>query len=460
MNKLFFFLSCSMFFICMGCGSNEPNQVTSNGEWHSIFNGENLDGWKRLNGSAEFVVEDGVIVGTTKRGEPNTFLATERDYSDFALQFEFLLDTFINSGVQIRSNSLSDYQNGRVHGYQVELDPSSRQWTGGIYDESRRGWLYPMQLHPDGGGSTFKVGDWNKVYVEAVGDEIKTWVNDVPAAFLVDDFTDEGFIALQIHSVDRPELNGRKIMWRNIQVKTGNFDRKPGDFGYVVNTKPNSLTEAQRQMGWIELFSGQSTDAWRAAHATEFPSSGWKIEDGALMVEESGGEESAFGGDIVTKDEFSSFEFELEFMLSEGANSGIKYFVTEEYDQTEGSAIGLEYQLLDDEEHPDAKMGRDGNRTLGSLYDLMTAEKPARFLRPPGEWNHARIVVKKDNTVEHWLNYVKILKYKRGSSQFNSLVKESKYKDWQGFGLADQGHILLQDHGNHVKFRSIRVRNI
>lgn len=460
MNKLFVYLASSMFLISMGCGSSESDQVTNDGEWHAIFNGENLDGWKRLNGSAEFVVEEGVIVGTTKRGEPNTFLATERDYKDFALQFEFLLDTFINSGVQIRSNSLSDYQNGRVHGYQVELDPSSRQWTGGIYDESRRGWLYPMQLHPNGGGSTFKVGDWNKVYVEAVGDEIKTWVNDKPAAFLVDDMTDEGFIALQVHSVDRPELNGRKIMWRNIQVKTGNFERQTGDFGYVVNTRPNSLSEAQKQMGWIELFNGQSTDAWRGAHATDFPSTGWKVEDGTLMVEESGGEEAAFGGDIVTKDEFSSFEFELEFMLSEGANSGIKYFVTEEYDQTEGSAIGLEYQLLDDENHPDAKMGRDGNRTLGSLYDLMTAEKPARFVRPPGEWNHARIVVKKDNTVEHWLNFVKILEYKRGSSQFKSLVQESKYKDWQGFGLADQGHILLQDHGNHVKFRSIRIRNI
>lgn len=218
----------------------------------------------------------------------------------------------------------------------------------------------------------------------------------------------------------------------------------------------NTLTAQEKQQGWELLFDGSSTDHWRGAHKEQFPEKGWKVEDGALVVIESGGRESQNGGDIVTKEEFSDFHLKLDFKLTEGANSGIKYFVTEGYD-SQGSAIGLEYQILDDEKHPDAKQGNngEGTRTVGSLYDLIAAKD--KKVNPIGAWNQAEIVVK-GNHVEHWLNGEKVLEYERGSDQYQQLVKNSKYNKFNNFGLAEEGHILLQDHGNRVYFKNIKIR--
>ncbi|MBV6647532.1 MAG: DUF1080 domain-containing protein, partial [Cyclobacteriaceae bacterium] len=158
------------------------------------------------------------------------------------------------------------------------------------------------------------------------------------------------------------------------------------------------------------------------------------------------------------------FELELEFMITEGANSGIKYFVDPNLNKGAGSAIGCEFQILDDKKHPDAKKGVAGNRTLGSLYDLMTAKNlsnPAsskeRMFKGIGKWNKARII-SRNGEVEHWLNNEKALEYDRFSHMFEALVNYSKYKDWPNFGRWPEGHILLQDHGNTVHFRSIKIR--
>ncbi len=219
----------------------------------------------------------------------------------------------------------------------------------------------------------------------------------------------------------------------------------------------NVLTDQEKQEGWILLFDGQSTDHWRGAHKDHFPEQGWKAEDGNLMVMESDGAESRNGGDIVTKDEYSNFDLSLDFKITEGANSGIKYFVTESYD-SKGSAIGLEYQVLDDQRHPDAKLGNNGKgtRTIGSLYDLIAADSQ-KNVNPIGSWNHAEIIVQ-GNHVEHWLNGQKVLSYERGSDQYKKLVNNSKYKDYKDFGLANEGHILLQDHGNRVYYKNIKIR--
>ena len=221
---------------------------------------------------------------------------------------------------------------------------------------------------------------------------------------------------------------------------------------------PNTLSAREKKDGWHLLFDGKTMNGWRGAYMDSLPKKGWEVRDGMLIVRESGGGEAAFGGDIVTVDEYSNFELKVDFRLTPGANSGIKYFVTEQLPKTPGSAIGLEFQLLDDENHPDAKLGVGGNRTIGSLYDLIPP-LAGKVVNPVGEWNHARILAK-NNHIEHWLNGKKVVEYERGTQIYRALVQKSKYAVYPGFGEAAEGHILLQDHGNSVSFRNIKIREI
>lgn len=455
--SIFIILSASLVF-----GGAMPLLAQNNDKgWVSLFDGKTFSGWKRVAGDASYAIDNGMIVGTTIAGTPNTFLRTEKEYGDFVLELEVKIDdTTSNSGIQFRSRFDANGNNGKgkVYGYQYELDPSSRAWTGGIYDEGRRDWLYPLMLNPSA-QKAFKQGAFNKVRIECTGHEIKTWINDVAAAYLVDTVDAKGLIALQVHGIGTNKaLEGKKIYWKNIRIKAGNFSPTPFPEGvYVVNTIPNTLASYEKKSGWKLLFNGVNSDGWTGAYKPSFPQYGWEVSNGVLKVLSSEGKESTNGGDIVTTEQFSAFDLSFDFKLTPGANSGVKYFVTLSENNT-GSAIGLEYQLLDDAAHPDAKLGRDGNRTLSSLYDLIAAKQQQRFIHKIGEWNTGRIVVYPNNHVEHYLNGIKVLEYERGSQAFRDLVAISKYKIWDHFGEAPKGRILLQDHGNEVSFRSIKIR--
>ena len=447
----------SLVMLC-ACNTNDG--------WDILFNGRDLSGFKQLNGQAPFRVEDGMLIGQSITGQPNSFLCTEKDYGDFILEFETLCDDGLNSGVQFRSLSLPEYQNGRVHGYQCEIDPSDRAWSGGIYDEARRGWLVTL-LDNEAGRNAYKSNDWNHYRIEAIGNLIRIWLNGVNTANLYDNETLTGFIAFQVHGIgNNTALEGTEIKWKNIRILTDNLEAnlKQGILAPEVNTIPNFLSDNEKAAGWRLLFDGTTTNGWRGAHKETFPESGWKVTDGQLIVLKSDGGESTNGGDIVTVDEFTAFELSVEFKITAGANSGIKYFVTEA-EKPSGSAFGLEYQILDDRGHPDANQFTSfpGSRTLASLYDMIPALN--KRVNEVGNWNRAVLKVFPNNHVEHWLNGFKTLEYERGSAEFRELVEGSKYaipvyNEHGRFGEASKGRLLLQDHGDEVAFRSIKVREL
>ena len=419
-------------------------------DWQPLFDGETLDGWRNPYDWGEAWVENGEI---RLRADEKFFLVTDTTYSDFVFEGEVRVpDTSSNSGFMIRAN----VEPNRVYGYQAEVDPSARQWAGGLYDEGRRGWLHPAkddaaagEAFRQGPGTALDPDAWNQYRVRAEGDSLKIWVNGEMATAYRDSMNSEGVIGIQHHGEA-----GKVYRFRNLRVR-------PLD-GSGASAQ-NTLTDQEQAEGWQLLFDGQDLAGWTGLGTGAVPEGHWTVEDGAIHKVESGQVPTAAdgqpleGGDIMTEATYDDFELKWEWKVTEGANSGVKYNVSEEMStahEPERAALGFEYQVLDDERHPD---GEDPTHRTSALYDMIPADSSKKTVRPPGQWNASRLVFQ-GNHGEHWLNGQKVVEYDLDTPRFDSLLAASKYADIEGFGDRRAGHIVLQDHGDSVWFRNLKLR--
>lgn len=379
----------------------------------SLYNGKDLDGWIPRGGYQSFEAQGDKIVGKVIQGSPSTYLCTKReDYGDFILAAELFWVENSNSGVMIRARHKPGDKYEVVYGPQVEMEGfSPRGWSGGIYGQSFGAWRYPLWLdaHKEA-RQALNEGQWNRVTILCDGPTVKTWINGTPAAHWVNDEHLTGLIGLQIHSGQKGEVH-----FRNIKIRE-------------LNTSPE-----------IDLFASGDFSDWTQVNGAPV-GKGWEIEEG--VIHRSG----LKPGDIITREHFDDFDLRFEWKIAKGGNSGVKYRAR--------GRLGLEYQVLDDEKHPN---GKDPLSSAAAMYALVA---PARDkpLTPAGEWNAGRIVTRGDH-VEHWLNGVKVLETNLAGNAWKEQFQKSKYKGNENFG-SWTGPILLQDHGDEVWFKNVRIRKL
>ncbi len=364
-------------------------------EWEDLFDGSTLNGWVKRGGKATYRVEDGEIVGTTVPNTANTFLCSERDFGDFVLELEFKVHPNLNSGIQVRSQVR---ENGRVFGYQVEIDPSSRAWSAGIYDEARRGWL---DDHKDNepARKAFKKEAWNHVRIVCRGDSLRTWLNGVAAADLVDSTTLKGFIGLQVHGV-----GGRKdpltVRWRKIRIL---------DLG---------------EHRWEPLFDGESLAGWHTRNGGS-----WTVEDGVLVGRSTAAETR--NGLLVTDRRFHDVTARIKYRAHQG-NSGLFFRV----DEVDGPAGVRGFQAEIDPERETGKLYETGGR--GDVA-RPREQDVAKWLKK-GDWNQLTVSAHMKRLVVH-LNDRRTVELRDDPGRMD-------------------GHLALQLHRGetmHVEFKRIEV---
>lgn len=406
LQKLCSISLCMLLSFIVFFSHSSAQENDSEDGWQVLFNGKDLNGWHLLNGQHKVEVQDGVIVGTCIAGLPNGFLATKEEYGDFILEIEVKADLLMhNSGIQFRSLSTDEYRDGRVHGYQAEVDVTPQKWSGGIYDEARRGWLYILEDPNSPAKKAFKNNQWNTYRIEAIGNTNRIWVNGVPTAHLVDDETTKGFIALQLHGNSRPTVphGDYQVRFRDIRIKTENIEPSPYDDIPVVNLIPNHISGQEKHQGFSLLWDGKSINGWKEVNGSE---RSWKIENGVLTIPSSD-DSNARNGVLVTENEYNAFEIKFDFKQHE-----------------EHAVIGLEY------------LGNDTESK--NTYGWLASKKTNNV----GEWNQGIIKVQPDGKIEYWLNGYLILEYYRDSDQ------------------PEKAPILLNETGNQISYRSIKIRKL
>lgn len=418
------------------------------GEWEVLFDGKKVqglrgymkkefpwDGWKVENGSL-----------TTMTKGKRIDLVTSKVYQNFELELEWAVTPAGNSGVM----------------YNVVEGPSATYMSGPemqVLDDSK---------HPDGrnpktsAGSLYAliapskkvtkpVGEFNKAILKINNGNVEHWLNgeklveykwkspEVKALVNKSKFllwkktfmqADKGRIAIQHH--------GEEVSYRNIRIRE--LD------GTESSVSINTLSAAEKEKGWALLFDGKTTDQFRGFLKDSFPDKGWVVKDGNIVHLSKGG-----GGDIITKERYEEFEFKFEWKVAPGANSGVKYFILEERKRT----IGHEYQVIDNSAHPDAKRG--AMYQSAAFYDVYPPQ--IQNVKPVGEYNQSIIRVK-GSVAQHWLNGKKVLEYDLGHPDTLKAIQRSKFKNVEGFGYRHNGHILLQDHGDEVHYRNLKIRRL
>ncbi|WP_406700519.1 DUF1080 domain-containing protein [Singulisphaera sp. Ch08] len=436
----------------LGIGTSGRADEPSNEKWVDLFNGKSLAGWVQQGGKANYQVDNGEIVGTTVPKTGNSFLCTTSYHANFILELEFKVQDGLNSGIQIRSHCNDVNQElkvgdkvlkipaGRVHGYQVEIDPEPRAWTGGIYDEARRGWLNNLEQN-EPARKAFKHNEWNTFRIEAKGDSIKTWLNGVPAADLTDSMTPTGFIALQVHGVgDKTET--MEVRWRNIRIQDLPATEAP-------SSPPKAFLDGTGP-GWTTLGEADF------AHVNCDPDT-WTWKDGGVFCT---------GKPIgVTRSvkEYRNFELVASWKHHRsGGNSGI--FVWAPKAALEGikpntlPSGGIEVQMLDHGYFDLYKKqtGKDGTffSTNGDIFQVGTSKlTPFPPLSPNGSRSFPRKNLSKG--FGEWNHY-----YVRAiNGEVRLWVNGEEVSGGTG-AVPAEGHLCLESEGSPVEFKDIKIREL
>lgn len=426
-------------------------QSVGAGEWEVLFDGKNVkglrgymkkdfpwDGWK---------VENGSLTTLTKGKRID--LLTEKQYQNYELELEWSVTPAGNSGIIY--NVIEGPSASYMSGPEMQVLDDSRH-PDGRNPKTSAGSLYAL-IAPNDKKVTKPVGEFNKAVLKIKDGNVEHWLNGqkvveyqwkgVAVKDLINNSkfllwkktfmqADKGHVAIQHH--------GEEVSYRNIRI------RSLDDHDDQAAASHNVLTPEEKAAGWQLLFDGKTTDNFRSFLRPTFPAKGWVVKDGALVHLSKGG-----GGDIITKEKFEEFEFQFEWKVAPGANSGVKYFILEERKRT----IGHEYQVIDDNKHLDALRG--GQYKSAAFYDVFPPQ--SKNLKPVGEYNQSLIRIK-GAIAQHWLNGTKVLEYELGHPDTLAAVKKSKFKNVEGFGYRHNGHILLQDHGDEVHYRNLKIRRL